>query len=306
MENKPLPLVTIGIPTYNGNSKLLKPLESIWAQNYPNLEVIISDNCSTDNTQEIIEEQLKRHPQIRYIRQKENIGQMPNYYFLMKEAAGKYFMWVADDDTLEPGALWKIVEFMESHDEYSLVSGIIRYWQSGVPVVSEADLTFESSSPWARVARFYHRVIYGGLLHGVMRKELTKDITINYVIGNDYHFVANLAYLGKVKTLKIIGYNKNLGGVSNNYKQYAKHMGESWIVGHFPHFKIARDAFSEVVSRAPVFSSMSYFSRVSLGVVSYLGVLYCYYGRIFVGARLKNHIVKPIISRLRKSAANGG
>ena len=302
MENSPLPLVTIGIPTFNGNKKLFRPLESIWAQNYPNLEVIISDNCSTDNTQQIVEEICKTHPEIRYIRQPKNIGQMPNYYFLMKAATGKYFMWVADDDTLEPGTLLKTVEFMEQHSDYSLASGRIQYWKDEIPAVLEHGFSFEQDSPGIRVARFYARVIYGGLLHGLMRSELTRDVTINYVIGNDYHFVANFVYMGKVKNFEYTSYHKNLGGVSRNFKQYAKHMGESWIVGHFPHLKIAKDAFGEVFRRSVVFSSMSYLPRLGLGVASFFAVLYCYYGRIFIGARLKNYVITPITSMLKKTS----
>jgi len=303
MENSPLPLVTIGIPTYNGNKKLLKPLESIWAQNYPNLEIIISDNCSTDNTQEVVEELRKMHPDVKYVRQQKNIGQMPNYYFLLQAATGKYFMWVADDDTLEPGALLNTVQFMESHNDYSLASGRIQYWHHDIPSVLEQGFTFEQDSPGTRVARFYSKVIYGGLLHGLMRKDLTKDVTIHYVIGNDYHFVANLCYLGKVKNFEFVGYNKNFGGLSRNFRQYAKHMGESWIVGYFPHLKIARDAFIEVFRRSPVFSSRPFFPRLALALTSCLGVLYCYYGRIFIGARVKNYVITPINSMLRKTVA---
>jgi GT2 family glycosyltransferase len=122
MEQKTLPLVTIGIPTYNGGHRLFRPLKSIWAQNYPNLEVVISDNCSTDDTKNIVGNICKEHPQIKYVRQDKNIGQIPNYYFLIQAAKGKYFMWLADDDFLEPDFLLRAVDFMETHDDYSLAS----------------------------------------------------------------------------------------------------------------------------------------------------------------------------------------
>ena len=218
-------------------NKLYRPLESIWAQNYPNLEVVISDNCSTDDTKNIVENICKVHPQIRYIRQEKNIGQMPNYYFLFQAAKGKYFMWLADDDFLEPGFLIRAVDFLEKHDDYSLGAGRIQYWYDTIPDLLEQGFTFEQNSPGMRVASFYSKVIYCGIMHGLIRRELAKDVTINYVIGNDYHFVANLAYLGKVKNFEFTGYNKNFGGLSRNFKQYAKHMGEAWIVGYFPKLK---------------------------------------------------------------------
>ena len=80
MESKnQYPLVSIGIPTYNRNEGIRKTLESIWSQHYPNLEIIISDNNSTDNTQEIIEGIARNHPDIKYWRQETNIGMAGNF-----------------------------------------------------------------------------------------------------------------------------------------------------------------------------------------------------------------------------------
>jgi glycosyltransferase involved in cell wall biosynthesis len=303
MGNKQLPLVTIGIPTYNGGARIHRSLESIRNQNYPNLEIIISDNCSTDNTQQVVENFLKQNSDIKYFRQPKNIGQIPNYHFLKETASGKYFMWVADDDMVEPGLLLRAVAFMEEHDDYSLVAGKIQYWKDGVPDVLEQGFTFEQDSPRRRVAAFYSKVIYCGLLHGLMRLELAKALRMRSVIGNDYHFVANMLFLGKVKNFDFTGYNKSFGGVSQNFKKYAKHMGESWIFGYFPHWKIASDAFKEVESRSPVFASMPYLSRLTLGMASFFGVLYCFYGRIYIGARLRNHVFGPIASVFKQPAA---
>src|SRR5690606_13586370 len=89
---------------------------------------IICDNCSTDNTQEICEQTAREHPEVRYIRHKENLGILRNFEFALEQATGQYFMWVADDDIIEPGVLTRYVEFLEANREYSLVSGKIRYW----------------------------------------------------------------------------------------------------------------------------------------------------------------------------------
>jgi len=300
METNALPLVSVGIPTYNGGHRIFKPLESIWKQNYPNIEILISDNCSTDTTQNVIEELQKNHPEIKYFRQAVNIGQMPNYSFLLKNASGKYFIWVADDDALEPEVIPQYVAFMERYALFSLVSGNIRYWKDDAPDVLESGFTFEQNSAGSRVFEFYSKVIYGGLLHGMMRTELTRDVAIRHVVGNDYHFVANLAYLGKIKNLDFVGYHKNFGGISKNFKQYAKHMREHWLVGYFPHIKIASDAYAEVMHRSPVFSGMSPQSKLALAISSFFGVLFCYYGRIVVGMRVQNYVIYPLNGLFRK------
>jgi glycosyltransferase involved in cell wall biosynthesis len=301
MESTTAPLVTIGIPTYNGGKRILRALKSVLNQDYRNLEIMISDNCSTDDTKDVVEGFCRGRLEIKYIRQKTNIGQLPNYSFLIKNASGKYFMWLADDDALGEGVVLKYVEFMEAHREYSVTSGNVVYWINDLPDVTERGFTCDQDSPSRRVAHFYSRVVYGGLMHGLMRRELAKDVALEHVIGNDYHFVANLVFLGKVKNFDFTGYNKSFGGVSKNFKEYAKHMGESWIVGYFPHFKIASDAFAQIMHRSPVFSRMSFVPRFVLAISSYFGVLYCYYGRLVIGARFRNHILGPIVSMLKKS-----
>jgi glycosyltransferase involved in cell wall biosynthesis len=305
MEGSKFPLVTIGIPTYNGGKRLPRSIESIWTQNYPNLEVIVSDNCSTDNTAEVVENFGRNHPELKLVRQEKNIGQIGNYHFLLKAAKGKYFIWLADDDFLEPGFILRAVQFMEAHDDYSLASGRIQYWQNTTRDLLEHGFNFEQNSPGSRIFHFYSKVIYCGILHGLIRRELTEGLTLNRVIGNDYHFVANLVYLGKVKNFEFTGYNKHFGGVSKDFREYAKFMGESWIVGYFPHLKIAKDAFGEVLSRSTVFSSRPFFSRVTLAIACYVGVLYCYYGRIFIGARVRNHFIGPIKSAFKKTPVKG-
>ena len=253
METKSIPLVSIGIPTYNGSKRILKPLLSILKQDYTNLEILISDNGSVDNTKEVVEELCKIYPQIKYYRQATNLGMMPNFNFLLQNASGIYFMWVSDDDELEPGVVPKYVDFLENNLNYSLASGKIKYWKNGTPDILEDGFNFEQNSPSQRVISFYFKVIYCGMLHGLMRREPIKNVPIRSIIGNDYHFVANLAYLGKIRNFDFVGYHKNFGGLSSSFVQYAKAIGESKFAGRFPHLKMAGDAFSEVMYRSDYF-----------------------------------------------------
>src|SRR5688572_7138735 len=297
MESKPeYPLISIGVPTYNRNIGILRTLSSIWEQRYPNLEIIISDNCSTDNTREVILDICKDHPEIRAYRQEKNVGMIPNFDFVLKQARGKYFMWVADDDALEPGTLMKYVDFLEKNPEYSIVSGEIKYWMDDTPGFNESGFTFEQNSPSLRVAKYYFKVIFGGMIHGMMRRELGQQVSLRKVIGNDYHFIANLAYLGKIKNLDFVGYHKSFGGTSKTFKQYAKAMGDSEFAGNFPHIKMATDAFKEVMYKSDVYSQMSKLSKLTLAISSFSGVFLCYYGRIFpfaIAGKVKRFITGP-------------
>ena len=94
------PLVTIGIPTYNrANATLSLAIESACNQDYPNLEIIVSDNCSVDNTEEIVSS--FNDERINYIRQKINIGANNNYNACSNAAKGDYFLLLHDDDLID-------------------------------------------------------------------------------------------------------------------------------------------------------------------------------------------------------------
>ena len=100
MEHVKYPLVTIAIPTYNrANGYLRNAIECALKQTYRNIEVIISDNCSSDNTEEIVKSYAD--PRIRYFRQSANIGANNNFNFCVEQAHGAYFLLFHDDDSID-------------------------------------------------------------------------------------------------------------------------------------------------------------------------------------------------------------
>jgi glycosyltransferase involved in cell wall biosynthesis len=108
MSNSPTPalhgpLVTVGIPTYNRPAGLNQTLACITGQRYRNLEILVSDNCSTTpETQEVARAWQQSDPRIVYHRQPENIGLEANFKYLLAKARGEYFFWAADDDGWTP------------------------------------------------------------------------------------------------------------------------------------------------------------------------------------------------------------
>ena len=95
------PLITIGIPTYNrADSYLKQAIQSAVAQTYRNIEIIVSDNCSTDNTEALV--RSFNDSRIRYFKQSKNIGMLNNSNFCLDEAKGAYFMQLHDDDLIDP------------------------------------------------------------------------------------------------------------------------------------------------------------------------------------------------------------
>lgn len=125
------PLVSIGIPTYNrAAGNLRRVIERSLAQTYTNVEVVVSDNCSSDHTPELV--RAIKDPRLRYFRQETNIGPNNNFNYCLSQAKGEYFLLFHDDDmidedfveacmgSLKPGesvgAIFTGVRIIDEHD----------------------------------------------------------------------------------------------------------------------------------------------------------------------------------------------
>jgi len=123
------PLVTIAIPTYNRAEGYLKEaIQSALDQTYPNLEIIVSDNCSTDNTESMVKSFSKGR--LKYIRHKNNIGASNNFNYCLQKARGDFFLLLHDDDRIDHDFVETCIKKINSITEI----GIIR---TGTRVIDE-------------------------------------------------------------------------------------------------------------------------------------------------------------------------
>jgi glycosyltransferase involved in cell wall biosynthesis len=121
MASSALPLVTIGIPTYNrADSYLRYALESALAQTYNNIEIIVSDNCSTDGTEALV--RSYSDPRIRYLKQERGLQPNDNFNFCLSQAAGSYFLLLHDDDLIDSD----FIDTCIRSADYETTVGIIR------------------------------------------------------------------------------------------------------------------------------------------------------------------------------------
>lgn len=114
------PRVSVGIPVYNGENYLAEALDSLLAQTFTDFEIIVSDNASTDSTEEIVQTYMARTPKIRYYRNETNLGAAKNYNVLVTYAQGEYFKWMAHDDLIAPTYLEKCVAVLDQDPSYIL------------------------------------------------------------------------------------------------------------------------------------------------------------------------------------------
>ena len=109
------PLVSIGLPVFNGEKSISKALNSLINQDYENIEIIISDNASTDRTFNICKKFILKDSRIKYSRLSRNIGAILNFNRTFKLSSGKYFLWAAHDDTRDKSFINKCLFKMEKN-----------------------------------------------------------------------------------------------------------------------------------------------------------------------------------------------
>lgn len=162
-------LVSVGIPTYNRSEGLRKTLESITGQTFGNLEIIVSDNCSTDSgTEAVIKEFIEKDSRIHYYRQEENKGPGYNFQFVLEHATGEYFLWAADDDIHEREFISRLVEPLENNPGImGAMCSTKRIDEGGklIDIVRFSDVSNPLSAPYHLELTFF--------FHGVFR---TKDL----------------------------------------------------------------------------------------------------------------------------------
>jgi glycosyltransferase involved in cell wall biosynthesis len=193
------PLLSIGMPVYNGERFLAKALDSLLAQTFSDFELIISDNASSDATESICRSYAERDPRIQYSRNAENMGAGWNVRRVYSLARGKYFKWHAHDDFCEPTLFEKCVTALEQNPELVLVQSKVRVLdENGVFVEDyEWPMRTESSDP---VTRFRDLLLNDHLcfqIFGVIRMEALKQLPPQgSYVNSDGVLLAQLGLLG--------------------------------------------------------------------------------------------------------------
>lgn len=131
MKVEKMPLVSIAIITYNQKKYLKECLESILTQDYKNLEIVVADDYSTDGTQEMLKEFVKKYPN-KFVLQlsNKNQGITCNSNLAHFACSGKYIAWMGGDDLMLPNKIRKQVEYMENNPECTICYHNLDVFQS--------------------------------------------------------------------------------------------------------------------------------------------------------------------------------
>lgn len=281
------PLVSIGIPTYNRPDSLRRTLQSITNQTYQNLEIIISDNASPDpRVEQVVGEFTAKDIRIRYYRQQENRGAFINFRFVMDEANGEYFMWLADDDWLDASYVSTCVEKLLNNPGHSLVCGGAIYYKDGQPHFTERPFDAKSNNSLFRVLKYYSHVTTNGTFYGVIRREeLRKFVLPDVPVAGDWLIISALAFLGQIETVSSVAVHRDRGGASETIGIPSKGGPFAFIKRH-TYWLVAETVFDDI-RLSSTYDSLTKKSRWFLAL------------NIFIIIMLR-HSAPYLLSKLRK------
>ncbi|WP_158885979.1 glycosyltransferase family 2 protein [Rhodanobacter sp. L36] len=191
------PLMTIGVPVFNEERFIDSALTSLRGQDYPNLEIIIADNASTDRTLEICKRHALEDTRIRIETTEINRGAVANFGHVLDMASGAYFMWAAGHDLWTSNLVSECISLLEDDARACLAFASSRW----IGVDSEP---LAMASGWsdtrdlAAAARFF--TIFWGNMHpvmGVMRTHRMRECSpMPGIVGGDLVFLADLSLRG--------------------------------------------------------------------------------------------------------------
>ncbi|MHA6784808.1 glycosyltransferase family 2 protein [Pseudonocardia saturnea] len=202
------PRLSVGLPVYNGQRFLAEALESLLDQSFTDFELIISDNASTDATEEICRRYAAEDARIRYLRQPRNIGCNPNHNAVLREARGEYFKWAAHDDLYGRDLFARCVQALDDHPDVVLSHADMAIIDEAGAVVRPFDYTLATDSTDVR-ERFRSLVVTDGAddEYGVIRTDVLRSVRPK----DGYHhasrpFIAEIAFRGRFHQVRELLY----------------------------------------------------------------------------------------------------
>lgn len=249
----PRPLLTVGIPTYNRLATLPRAVDSALAQDCGDLEVLIADNASTDGTEGYCRAIAEQEQAVRYVRHPINRGPTANFNFILRHARGDYFLFLSDDDWLDPSYGSCCLRWLRAHPDYAIVSGRPRYLRNDGATADGRPIDLPHTAAARRVHAYLRDVDDGAAIYGVLPRAILDRVSdIRNVTGNDWLFVAEIAALGKVRTLPDVHLHRSLKGTSASYRSLTATLEVPAIQAVLPFVTVWTAFLADVLWRSSV------------------------------------------------------
>jgi glycosyltransferase involved in cell wall biosynthesis len=174
------PTVSVCLPVYNGERFVGEAMRSILGQTLKDIELIISDNASTDRTGEICRDEAQRDPRIKYFRSDVNRGLAWNFNRAFELASGRYLVWMGHDDAMAPEYLERCVAELELHPEALLCFSNSYYTDDAGNITQKLEL--ENTGAAEMPSDRFHRILYDPRcdpICGVMKVQYLKQTRLH-------------------------------------------------------------------------------------------------------------------------------
>jgi len=228
------PLVSIGLFAYNAESFIHKSIGSLLNQSYKNIEIIISDNDSTDNTGVICQGIARQDDRIFYYKQPKNIGMVANCIFVLKKSKGAFFMWAAADDLKSKNFVEKNLDFLLRNPTYIASTSPVRFQQKIKNQRLMGDYSIDANSYRQRLKSCLINFPSNGRFFSLFRKEIilkSKILKDFDFFCADICFCLELFKYGKFKKIRdgyvILG-KSGVSSTGKIYSMYRKSF-KDWI-----------------------------------------------------------------------------
>lgn len=193
------PLVTIGVPVFNEERTIEAALDVLLAQDHANLEILVSDNASTDGSAAICSRVAARNPRVRVWRNERNLGSIANFAILGERARGEYFMWASAHDVHAPSFVSRCLEPLEA-DPAVVLAYPLAHWvdadgDRGADLVPLQDT--RHLDRLSRLQAVLWTLGYAYPIYGLIRTAALRRLDLRWVcLGQDQVHLAELALLG--------------------------------------------------------------------------------------------------------------
>lgn len=195
-------LVSVGLPVRNAGVRVAEVAKSVLAQDHDRIQLVISDNASTDDTEDVCRELARSDGRIAYHRQATNIGLLNNFRYVIGAAEGRYFRWIGDDDRLEPGFVSRCLQVFAEDPRLILVTTAISYTgpDGGAQAVEYHGTALASDDPVERFLEMLRLLNASHLtidpLYGMMLRDTVAPIPRRNMLHEDEVFATKLALAG--------------------------------------------------------------------------------------------------------------
>jgi glycosyltransferase involved in cell wall biosynthesis len=195
-----VPKVSIAVPVFNCEKYVGQALESLLAQTFGDFELVISDNASTDGTEEICRRFAAEDRRVRYVRRPTNIGGPANFSYSFSLCSGKYHKWSTADDYWHPVFLQEAVDVLDANPDVVLCYPMTRLVDAqGSPISDYQDtLNLADDSPRVRFRDLYRLIGLCNAQLGLLRRDAM--VRTRLFAGHDAcdtDFLGEMALLGK-------------------------------------------------------------------------------------------------------------